>query len=192
MKHAAAQFLLAWIPLFVAMDPVGAVPIFLGMTVGLPADEIRRTVRQAVLTAGLVAVGFTFLGRFVFNAIGITVPDFQVAGGLILLIIAGQGVVTNEEAARPAADFGVVPLGMPLITGPATLAAMLLLVDSVGPAYALAALAANLALIFAALTFGNRLKRLVGLTGLKAFSKIVSLLLAAIAVHMIRKGWQPA
>ncbi len=184
--------MLAWIPLFVAMDPVGLVPLFLGMTSGLPRDEVRRTVRQAVLTAGLVAVGFMFLGQFVFRALGITVADFQIAGGLILLILAGRELVAAGEPPKPPPDFGVVPLGLPLITGPATLAALLLLVDTVGPGYSLAALAVNLVLVHLALNFGEQLKRLVGLTGLKAVSKIIALLLAAIAVHMIRRGLSPA
>jgi multiple antibiotic resistance protein len=192
MNHILTQFLLAWIPLFVAMDPVGIVPIFLGMTAELPAERITRTVRQAVITAGLVAIGFMFLGQFVFRALGITVADFQVAGGLILLILAGRELVTTAAEAKPVDDFGVVPLGLPLITGPATLAALLLEVDTVGATYALAALVTNLALIFATLTYGNHLKRIIGLTGLKAVSKIVALLLAAIAVHMIRKGWAAA
>lgn len=192
MNDVVAKFLLAWIPLFVAMDPVGIVPLFLGMTAGLPADHVRRTVRQAVFTAGLVAVGFMFLGQFVFRALGITVADFQVAGGIILLILAGRELVATAAPVEYAADFGVVPLGLPLITGPATLAALLLEVESVGPGYALAALATNLVLVFAALTLGNQLKRIVGLTGLKAVSKIIALLLAAIAVHMIRKGWAAA
>ena len=192
MTQAAAKFLLAWIPLFVAMDPVGLVPLFLGMTADLPAHEIRKTVKQAVLTAGLVAAGFMFLGKSIFHALGITVADFQVAGGIILLIIAGREIVSRVAPPPHGADFGVVPLGLPLITGPATLTAMLLLLDTVGAAYALAALATNLIIIFCALTFGDKLKHLVGLTGLKAVSKIIALLLAAIAVHMIRKGWTTA
>lgn len=189
MKQVLSQFLMAWIPLFVAMDPVGLVPMFLGMTANLPPDEVRRTVRQAVVTATAVAVGFMLLGQFIFRALGITVADFQVAGGLILLIIAGREVISRTSLPPPASDFGVVPLGMPLITGPGTLAALLLLVDTVGMGYALAGLAANMLLVFAALRYGSVLRRLVGLTGLKAVSKIIALLLAAIAVHMIRKGW---
>lgn len=189
MNEIASNFLLAFIPLFVAMDPIGLVPLFLGMTQGLPVDDVRRTVRQAVLTAGLVAVGFMFLGQFIFRALGITVADFQIAGGLILLIIATRELVSRAAVPVPAPDFGVVPLGMPLITGPATLATLLFLNTTVGPGYALAALGANLALVFVTLTSGAQLKRIVGVNGLKAISKIIALLLAAIAVHMIRLGW---
>lgn len=190
MKELMHDFLLAWIPLFVAMDPIGLVPLFLGMTRDVPPDRVRIITRQAVLTAGLVAVGFMFLGKFTFAALGITVADFQVAGGLILLVLAGRDLAAPaKEPAPPSEDFGVVPLGLPLITGPGTLAALLILVESPGPVPTLAALGCNLFLVFIALRFGIALKRLIGVTGLKAASKIMSLLLAAIAVHMIRKGW---
>lgn len=189
MGELLAKFALAFIPLFVAMDPVGLVPLFIGMTRGLPAEDVRRTTQQAVVTAGLIAIGFMFLGQFIFRAIGITVADFQIAGGIILLIIACRELLARGAIPAPAPDFGVVPLGMPLITGPGTLAALLLLHDTVGIGYTLAALGTNLGLVFVALRFGTQLERFAGESGLKAFSKIIALLLAAIAVHMIRMGW---
>lgn len=180
---------MAWIPLFVAMDPVGLVPMFLGMTRDLPPERVRSITWQAVITAGVVAVAFMFGGQLVFQALGITVSDFEIAGGLILLAIAGREMITTRPVTMLAADdIGVVPLGVPLITGPATLAALLLLMQMPGLAITLAAFACNLLLTFFALRFGHGLKRLVGTTGLKAFSKVIALLLAAIAVHMIRRG----
>ncbi|MCX7010558.1 MAG: MarC family protein [Kiritimatiellaeota bacterium] len=189
MTHFIEQFLMAWIPLFVAMDPVGLVPMFLAMTRDLPPERVRSITWQAVITAGVVAVAFMFGGKLVFQALGITVSDFEIAGGLILLAIAGREMITTRSATMLAADdIGVVPLGVPLITGPATLAALLLLMQTLGVAITLAAFACNLLLTFLALRFGNGLKRLVGTMGLKAFSKVIALLLAAIAVHMIRRG----
>lgn len=86
-------------------------------------------------------------------------------------------------------DFGVVPLGMPLIAGPAMLTALLTLSDTVGVPMTLAGLAVNLALVYVALRFGEPLKRFLGATTMRAASKMTALLLAAIAVHMIRSGW---
>lgn len=191
MKHAASQFMLAWIPIFVAMDVVGLVPLFLGLTATLPAERVRRIAGQAVVTAAAVALGFIFLGKFVFRALGIGVPDFQVAGGGILFLLAARELLSaSKETLEVQDDVGVVPLGLPLITGPATLTACLLLVGSVGVGYTLAALLVNLALVYVAMRYSEFLRRRIGLVGLRAASKIMMLLLAAIAVNMIRRGWQ--
>lgn len=191
MHPWAGHFLKAFIPLFVAADPVGLAAIFLSMSAGVPADARRRVARQATLTGGGVALAFLFLGRSVFSAVGITVSDFQVAGGLILLVLAARELVLPPAAdqGKWAEDFGVVPLGMPLIAGPAMITTLLVLVDSAGLATTLAALAANLALLMVALLYAEKLGQWIGRTGLRAISKIVALLLAAIAVSMIRRGW---
>ncbi|HRE80718.1 MAG TPA: MarC family protein [Opitutaceae bacterium] len=185
------SFLQAFIPLFVAIDPVGLAAIFVALGAGVPTATKRRISRQAAVTGGVVALAFLFLGRSIFAALGITVSDFQVAGGLILFILAARDLVHSaaEEPAKIADDFGVVPLGMPLIAGPATLATLLLCAQTYGVGITLAALVANLALVVLAFAQADRLGRWIGMTGMRALSKIVSLLLAAIAISMIRRGW---
>lgn len=190
MIEQIQKFWLAWIPLFVALDPIGLVPIFQGMTFGIEVDKKKKIVSQATWTAALVAVGFMFLGRFIFRALGIMVADFQIAGGIILLILAARDLVGVAPPINIREDFGVVPLGMPLMAGPATLAATLILMDTVGIPATLMALLANLLLVNLAFRYSDRLTSLVGMTGLRAFSKIVSLLLVAIAVNMVRRGIQ--
>lgn len=185
------QFLLAFIPLFVAMDPVGLVPVYLSMASNVPPADRNVVVVQAVSTAFLVGVGFFFLGRLLFTALGITEADFQIAGGLILLAVAGQEILAsdlrNQFASR---DFGVVPLGMPLIAGPGMLTSVLTLGDTLGTAITLSALVVNLAIIWVALRFAEVLSRKLGATAMRAISRFVALLLAAIAVNLIRRGWQ--
>lgn len=191
MSDWLVKLMLAAIPLFVAMDPVGLVPLFLGMTEGVDPVKRHRISSQAIWTAAIVAVGFMFLGKLTFQLLGITVGDFKIAGGLILLVLASRDLVgsaVNAPALRE--DFGVVPLGLPLIAGPAVLTTLLILIDSVGPAYTLAALLLNLVVVVFAFRLSDRLAQWIGMTGLRAVSKIVSLLLAAIAVSMIRRGWQ--
>lgn len=185
------KLLLAVIPLFVAMDPVGVVPLFLGISQGIAPERRRRIVNQATWTAAIVAIGFMFLGKLIFRALNITVADFQIAGGLILLGLASQDLL-GGSASAPAmgADFGVVPLGLPIIVGPATLATLLILMDTVGIGFTLAGLLINLMLINLSFRNSDRLAKLIGTTGLRAISKITSLLLAAIAVAMIRRGWR--
>jgi multiple antibiotic resistance protein len=185
-------FIKAFIPLFVAIDPIGLAAVFLAMAGGVPLATRQRIARQATLTGGLVLLLFLFLGAGIFRLIGITVRDFQIAGGLILFIIAARELIQSaaEPPVKLADDFGVVPLGMPLIAGPAATTTLLLLADSVGWRLTFAALAANLFLVILAFFYSDLLGRLVGSTGLRAISKIIALLLAAIAIGMIRKGWQ--
>ncbi len=186
------KFLLAFIPLFVAIDPVGLAAIFLGLGQNIAPARRQKIARQATWTGGLVALGFLFLGQSVFKALGISVSDFQIAGGLILFILAAKDLV--QSAAEPEKlpeDFGVVPLGMPLIAGPASITTLLVLAQTqaIGLIITLVALAANLTLVVFALHYSEWLGRKIGPTGMRAISKIVSMLLAAIAVSMIRRGW---
>ena len=117
--------------------------------------------------------------------------DFKIAGGLILFVLASRDLVRTDGGPQVLPDdFGIVPLGLPLIAGPATLTTLLILMDSVGANYALAALVLNLLVVALAFYFAEGLVRIVGQTGLRAISKIIALLLAAIAVSMIRRGWQ--
>ncbi|HET7538065.1 MAG TPA: MarC family protein, partial [Candidatus Didemnitutus sp.] len=121
MLEWLTKFLQAFIPLFVAIDPIGLAAIFLGLGQTFPPERRQKIADQAIWTGGLVALGFLFLGRSVFTALGISVADFQLAGGLILFILAARDLV--QSAAEPEKlpeDFGVVPLGMPLIAGPAS------------------------------------------------------------------------
>jgi len=185
------KFLQAFIPLFVAIDPIGLAAIFLGLGREVAPERRQKIADQATWTGGLVALGFLLLGQSVFKALGISVSDFQIAGGLVLFILAARDLV--QSAAEPEKlppDFGVVPLGMPLIAGPASITTLLVLAQnqSVGLVVTLVALAANLALVVLALHYSEWLGKKVGATGLRAISKIIAMLLAAIAVGMIRQG----
>ena len=191
MRHDLVIFIRAFIPLFVAIDPIGLVAVFLAMGQDVPVERRRQIAHQATWTGGGVALLFLFLGTTIFALLGITESDFRIAGGLILFIIAARDLVQSaaEEPPKLADDFGVVPLGMPLIAGPASITTLLLLNQIVGLAQTLLALAANLVIVVLALAFSDRLARLIGTTGLRGISKIISLLLAAIAINMIRRGW---
>jgi multiple antibiotic resistance protein len=191
MREFGEKFLVAFIPLFVAVDPIGLAAVFIGLSGRV--DERRRQSEGnlALITALAVSIGFIFLGKGIFSALGITVGDFQVAGGLILLGLAVRELLDLGGESRPAGDaFGVVPLGMPLIAGPALLTALLILVDTVGIIFTLLSLLANLLLVGFAFRNADRLTRLLGKRGLNGASKLISLLLAAIAVSLIRRGWQ--
>lgn len=185
-----SDFTLAFIPLFVAIDPIGLAAVFLAMGHNATPEQRKKISTQATWTGGGVALLFLFLGASIFAALGITVKDFQIAGGLILFILAARDIIQSatEDTTKLADDFGVVPLGMPLIAGPATITTLLLLAQTIGLSVTLVALGVNLFLIILAFRFSENLARLISVTGLRAISKIISLLLAAIAVNMIRSG----
>src|SRR5215216_6142397 len=185
----AHKFFVAFIPIFVAIDAVGLVAMFMGLAGDAPREQRQRQGCIAVFTALCVSVGFIFLGKIIFSALGITVADFQIAGGLILLILAARELVTFGPPDRGGGDeFGIVPLGMPLIAGPALLTALLILIDTVGLIFTLVSLLVNLALVAIALCNADRFSRWMGKQGLRGVSKIIALLLAAIAVSLIRRG----
>ena len=190
MGDFATKFVIAFIPIFVAIDAIGMVAIF----IGLGADvEPKRRQQEALLgigTALAISVGFMFLGKLIFKALGITVADFQVAGGIILLAFAVRDLLDLAGEKRQAnRDFGIVPLGMPLIAGPELLTALLVLVDSVGMLFTLLSLILNLVIVAVVFCYADRLTKWMGRQGIKGVSKLVSLLLAAIAVSLIRRGW---
>ena len=193
MPHWTQHFLVTFIPLFVALDPIGLVPIYLGLAQGTPRGRRNLVINEAVITGLLIAVIFLFLGRFIFHSLQITDNDFRIAGGLILFGLAAQDILfTDQRNAELNRDFGVVPLGMPLIAGPATLTALLTLIESSGLLMTLVSLLVNLLLVLLALRGATRLETLLGLRTMRAFSKIVALLLAAIAVNLVRRGLQGA
>ena len=190
LRNMVHKFFVAFIPIFVAIDPIGLVAVFMGLAGNALREQRQREGFTGIFTALCVSVGFVFLGKIIFTALGITVADFQVAGGLILLGLAGRELLNVAPASREATnDFGVVPLGMPLIAGPALLTALLVLVDTVGLVFTVAALLVNLALVVVAFWNADLVARWMGRQGLRGVSKIVALLLAAIAVSLIRRGW---
>jgi multiple antibiotic resistance protein len=182
------EFMLAFVPLFVAVDVIGTLPMFLGLTEGMAPEKRRHIVRQSILTALPVAVGFLFLGQFLFDRLGITMNDFMVAGGTLLFIIATIDIISGIKYARRIDTIGAVPLGIPLIVGPAVLTTELMLAGVHGRPATILAIIVNIGLAGLVLMSSDFWARLLGKAGSQAFSKVASLILAAIAVMMIRKG----
>ena len=186
-------FWLAFIPLFVAVDAVGVVPIFLGLTDGIDEAARRQLVADATLAAGAVGLGFIFLGDAVLQFLGVTVGDFQVAGGVVLLVLSIYDLLHPETPLRQSgARLGVVPLGVPLIVGPAVLTTLLTVARTRGYLVTLVAFVLNLAIVWAALRWAALVGRLLGDAGARAVAKVFALVLAAIGVTFIRRGLMAA
>ena len=183
------NFLLAFIPIFVAIDVIGILPIFLSLTDGIEDSERVRVVRQSVITSFAVSLGFLAVGKFIFRVLGVSISDFKIAGGIILLIIATTDLLFPQKTGRLTnSTLGVVPLGMPIIVGPALLTTIVISVDLYDYLPTIFSLIVNLLLVWFAFSNSTRIIRLMGEGGAKAFGKVVSLFLAAIAVMMIRRG----
>ena len=183
------DFLLAFIPIFVVVDPVGILPIFYSMTHGLKLKEKERIIVQSLTTAMSVAVGFIFLGSIVFHILGILMEDFMIAGGLILFCIAIIDIINPNKPQRlSSSDLGAVPIGTPLVVGPAVLTTCLMMVDQHGVIATLLAVFLNILIVGCVFTFADKLMKILGPSGARVLSKLMALLLAAIAIMMIRKG----
>jgi multiple antibiotic resistance protein len=183
------KILLAFIPVFVAVDAIGVLPIYISLTSDIPGAERKKIILQSTLTAFGIAVGFIFLGKAIFTALGIAMGDFMIAGGAVLFCIAIIDIIRTEKSRRrPGRELGIVPLGTPLIAGPAVLTASLIIIEEYGLLPTLIAVTLNIALAGLAFVTAGLLIRVLGEPGTKALSKITSLLLAAFAVMMIRKG----
>lgn len=179
---------MTFIPLFVAMDPFGMLPVFTSLTSEMDSTEKRNVIRYSTLTALVISIAFAFIGDAIFGILGITVDDFKIAGGLLLLILAILELVGRGEEYKRPRDIGIVPLGIPLLVGPAVLTLMIILIDNYGIVPTIISLVINLAIVFIVFTAEDAITRIIGRNGLMAISKIVYLLLAAIAVMMIRVG----
>jgi len=183
-------FWLCFVPLFVAVDAFGVLPMFLSLTDGLDSKRLRTVIVQSVLTASSVAVIFILAGPVLLRFLGITVPDFMIAGGFLLLAISLNDLLTGEKRLRETdiSSLGAVPIGIPLITGPAVLTTCILLANTHGKPITTVAVMINVALAGLIFGFAEPITRRLGRTGSKAISKVASMLLAAIAVMLMRKG----
>lgn len=192
MGDVLRQLALTFVPLFVAMDPVGNLPVFLALTQEGTATHRRKTGNLATLTAFGVGLLFVAVGKAIFSLLGIEVTDFLMAGGIILLILAIRYLITGKTVeigdVSVSETIGVVPLGTPLVVGPAVLAALLLLMGQHHIAIVLSSFILNLVIQWALFRQATRIVAFLGQTGVSAISKVIMLLLAAIAVKMIREG----
>jgi multiple antibiotic resistance protein len=189
MTISLQSFIFTFVPLFIVMDPLGNLPFIISLSEGMSRRERRNMIHIAIVTATVVGLVFLFFGRFILKVLDISVGSFAIAGGLILLVLSikymtsGQMVeLIKEEMAA------VVPIGTPLISGPATITTLLLLTTQFSLYIVLISFTINIFLSWIIFLLSSWIFRFMGIGGLKAVSKVFSLLLAAIAVSMIIRG----
>jgi len=194
MIEILKPYLLTFIPIFVAVDSIGNIPLFVSLVEGTTKKQKNRIIQDTIVTATLMALLFMFVGKWVFRLLGITIPDFQIAGGALLFIIAvklllpGGGGHSKSLSDGAGKDIGVFPLGTPLITGPAVLTTTLIMLDSYGIGPTFVSLVLNMFIMWWVLVKADWIMKIFGAAGTRAFSKIMFILLAAISIMMIRRG----
>ena len=202
LESATLEFgLKALLTLFVVIDPAGLVPVFVSLAGGRPAKVQATIARRAVLIAGAVLLLFSLIGGPVLAYLGISVSALRIAGGILLFRIAVDMVfaqsrreTAEEEAeARAKEDISVFPLAIPLIAGPGALASILILTSEARgepTAFALVPVSAAIVLVVAYvfLRASARLARLLGQTGINVVTRVLGLLLAALAVQFVVDG----
>lgn len=194
--------LLALSSIFFLVDPFAALPTFLAVTSGQDEKKRRRTARKASLTAFIILTAFALAGTYIFRVFGITLPAFEIAGGILLLLIGldmleakrSPTQESSDEAAEAAQkdDVGIVPLGIPMLAGPGSIATVMVLVGQAQTRWQLVAIIAAIgvtALIcYLVLGGATRVARALGETGIRILVRIMGLLLVSLAVQYFVNG----
>jgi multiple antibiotic resistance protein len=200
-----ATFILqAFVTLFLIVDPVGAVPLFMALMEGLPAQDRAGVIRRAVSIACTVLLVFTVFGNAIFALLGISMYSFRIAGGILLLIIAVEMLfgkktrteVSEDTVAEREEDLAVTPMAVPLLTGPGAITSGIMLYTLAPTAADKAVLTVTVVAVFAVcyviLRNAEPVRKTLGKTGAKVLMRLMGLLLSAIAVQFIISGLREA
>jgi multiple antibiotic resistance protein len=189
MHSWLASLGLTFVPLFIVIDAFGNLPFVLALSEGMSKADRRKLIHMATVTATVVGLAFLFFGQFILHVMGISVGSFAIAGGLILLVLSIKYILTGRvvEAIREEM-IAVVPIGTPLLAGPATITTLLLLVGQFPLYIVLISFVLNLLVAWVLFLLGNQVANFMGRGGLRAVSNVFNLLLAAIAVTMVIRG----
>ena len=191
MYNNLQYFILTFVPLFIVIDALGVVPFIISVSEGMSKQERRKMIHVATITALIVGLVFLFFGQLILRVMGISVGSFAIAGGLILLVLSINYMTTGRMVEAIKEEMvAVVPIGTPLTVGPATIATLLLLATQFPLYMVLVSFALNMLIAWVLFMMGGQITRFLGRGGLKAISRVFSLLLAAIAVSMIIHGLQ--
>jgi len=183
------SFVMTFVPLFIVIDAVGNLPFVISLSEGMERRERHKLINVATATAAIVGLFFLFVGQALLNVMGISVGAFAIAGGIILLILSLQYVSTGRLIEMVREEMvAVVPIGTPLTVGPATVTTLLLLATQFPIYFVLISFILNIGIVYLTFILSNQIVRFLGKAGIKAFSRVAALLLAAIAVNMVLRG----
>jgi multiple antibiotic resistance protein len=180
----------AIIALFIVVDPFGNIPIFVSLTEKMPCDKERKIYNTAVLVSFVLLLIFAFTGQEIFTLFGISLSSFEIAGGILLLIIAIRILIsgTMKENGESPESIGAVPIAMPLLVGPGAITTTILNLQTFGTWIAVLAVIVVLSIAWVILRFIDRIYGVIGKTGATIIARVMALLIAAIAVQYIVNG----
>lgn len=194
----------AFITLFIVLDPPGMAPIFAALTENETDSARRRLALRGTVIAGLILIAFAFVGEWFLHMLGITIEAFRIAGGLLLFMVAvdmlfahesplRRTTPTEQEEAIQRQDISVFPLAIPLIAGPGAMTTVVLLMqqtagDVTAQAMTIAILAVVLGLVLISLLASVKLVRMIGVTGTNVITRVLGLILGALAVQYVVDG----
>lgn len=195
---------LALSSIFFLVDPFAAIPSFLAITSNVDAARRKRMARKAALTCFIVLTSFALAGQYIFQMFGIKLPAFEVAGGLILLLIGldmleakrspTQEATGDTEEAAAKEDAGIVPLGIPMLAGPGAISSVMVLVGAVPRLWhwqmgaILGSIAFTCVVSYGVLAGAGQVRRVLGETGIRILVRIMGLLLVALAMQFFVNG----
>jgi multiple antibiotic resistance protein len=185
------DLLKSFITLFVIMDPFGSLPIFVGLTKGLSNKETIRNSNNAVLVAGALLYIFLFFGSYIFQFFNISIEGFMIAGGIILLVIGILHVLGIQQLNNKkdnSKDVASVPIGTPLLTGPGVITSTIILVKTYGIAITFISGTITLIVSWLILRYSGLLLKFISIQGARILSRVMGILLSAIAIEFIVKG----
>lgn len=198
-----SQLALALPAVFFVVDPVGVVPLFIVMTAHDSRDKAKAMALKACITGALLLIFFAVFGAFTFKLFGVTLPAFRVAGGLLLMLTALDMVRARPSATRTSEaetkegaekdDIAIVPLAIPLLAGPGSIATvMVLMAQNDGsfatPAAVIAAIVITFIVAWLMLRAAHHVRRVLGQSGIAIMQRVFGLILAAIAVQFVFDG----
>ena len=180
----------AAIALFIIVDPFGNIPIFMGITGNLPDDQRKKVYNTATLVGSALLLIFAFTGQEIFSLFGLSIYSFEVAGGILLLIIAIRILITGSmhENVESPESLGAVPIAMPLLVGPGAITTTILDLQAYGIVIAIVAVLIVLSLTWVILRYINNVYKFLGKTGSIVIARVMALLIAAMAVQYILTG----
>jgi len=193
----SAFLITAFVTLFVFIDPIGLAPLFVALTHGMDARTRRGIAIRACVIAAMLLVLFAALGEAVLGFVGISMPAFRIAGGILLFLTALDMLFERrskrrEDQADERPDPSVFPLAIPLIAGPGAIASVILLTGEMGGLQGFATtvlvMAAVLGIVFALFMVAGLLERALGRTGINVVTRLLGMLLAALAVQFVLDG----
>ena len=184
------EFVKAAIALFIIVDPLGNIPIFVGLTEKLGETQRQRVFNVAILVGVVLLLVFAFTGLEILNIFGLSIYSFEVAGGILLLIISIRILVSGSfhEGTESPESIGAVPIAMPLLVGPGAITTTIFNLQAYGIMVTILAVVVVLAVTWVILRFMHRIYRFLGKTGAIVIARVMALFIAAIAIQYILTG----